>query len=290
MGIEGRYFFLGTRTLSAFVTDLGDPRYSTFGLPFVNATTGREDVLPLAQPGVSHDLVTVYTSTRSQGAEGNFVANLVAASWIKLHAIAGYRYFQLNEGLRVEQVWQQYNSSIAPGHTTLGMIADQFSTANHFNGGQLGFHADMHRGPVYLELTGKLAMGSNSQVVSVGGETHLLTFGPSPLPLVRSYPGGVYAQQTNMGQYNRSAFALLPEGTVKVGLKSDRSRFYVGYNYLYLSDAIRPGDQLDRRVNPTQIAMLNPGGAFTGPDYPRANIEKSDFWLQGLVVGFEARY
>jgi hypothetical protein len=93
-----------------------------------------------------------------------------------------------------------------------------------------------------------------------------------------------------MGRATNSVFALVPEGTVKLGLKSDRSRFFVGYNFLYLSDAVRPGDQVDRRINPVQIPMLNPGGAFAGPDYPRAQVNQTDFWLQGLVVGFEGRY
>ena len=112
----------------------------------------------------------------------------------------------------------------------------------------------------------------------------------SPVPLLRSYPGGVYAQPTNMGRVTHGAFAVVPEGTLKVGLRGDHSRLYVGYNFLYLSDAIRPGDQIDRTVNPTQIPLLNPGGAPAGIDRPRPAVVRSDFWVQGLVVGWETRY
>jgi hypothetical protein len=290
VGIEGRYFFLGTRTLSAFATDLGNPRYQAIGLPFVNALNGQEDVLTVARAGVSSDLVTVFTTTRVQGAEANAVANLYDTKGAKLHAIVGYRFFQVQEGLRVEQTWQQDATPDTFGHTTLGAIADQFSTANRFHGGQLGLHADLSRGPFYVEVVGKVALGRNFEVVKIDGESHLLTFGANPLPLVRSFPGGVYAQLTNMGRFTNSAFAVVPEGTFKVGLKADRSRFFVGYNFLYLSDAVRPGDQVDRTINPVQIPMLNPGARFAGPDRPRPDVTRTDFWVQGLIVGFEGRY
>lgn len=290
VGIEGRYFFLGTRTLSSFATDLGNPRIGAIGLPFVNALTGDEDVLTVARPGFNSALVTAYTTTRVQGAEGNVVVNLIAAKSVKLHAIAGYRYFQLNEGLRLEQTLLKYGTHETLGHTAMGLVADQFSTGNSFSGGQLGLHADVVRDSVFIEFEGKLALGSNFQKATIGGETHLLTFGTNPLPLVRSHPGGAYAQNTNSGRLTNSAFALVPEGTVKFGVKSDRSRFYVGYNYLYLSDAIRPGDQVDRRLNPNQIPLVSGGAPFRGPEFPHAQLVQTDFWLQGLVIGWEARY
>ncbi|HEX4608296.1 MAG TPA: BBP7 family outer membrane beta-barrel protein, partial [Urbifossiella sp.] len=87
------------------------------------------------------------------------------------------------------------------------------------------------------------------------------------------------------------AFAVVPEAILKVGLKyGDFSRFFVGYNFLYLNTVVRPGDQIDRTVNPTQISSLNPGGVLVGPDHPRPAIVTTDFWAQGLVIGFEARF
>lgn len=287
IGIDGNYFFLGTRTLSESVTDITNPRYKAIGLPFVNAVTGLDDVLTVASPGISSALVTVSTTTRVQGAEINGIANLHAGKNWKLHGLAGYRFFQLQEGLRVEQQWLQYPE--ATGYKTFGMIADQFDAHNRFNGGQLGLHSDLQRGPVFVEMTAKVALGSTFQVVKTDGATHLIT-AAYPVPLLRSYPGGVYAQLTNMGRTTHSAFAVLPEATFKVGLKAERARFYVGYNFLYLSDVVRPGDQIDRTLNPAQIPLLNPGGSFTGPDRPRVALNRTDFWVQGLIIGLEGRY
>lgn len=290
VGFEGRYFFLGTRTNAVSITDLGNDRVRAIGFPFRNAVTGQEDVLNLVRPGFSSAMVTVSTTTRVQGAEANLIGNLYAAGGVKLHAIAGYRFFQANEGLRVETQWLQYPTPASFSFQTLGMIADQFDAHNEFHGGQVGLMADVHRGMFYVEVTGKAAFGTNFEMVRIDGATHLATAG-SPLPLLQSYHGGVYAQGTNLGQYTRSVFAVVPEGTFKVGLKmGDRGRLYVGYNFLYLSDAVRPGDQIDRTINPVQIPLLTRGAPFSGPERPQVPFVRSDFWAQGLVIGFETRF
>src|SRR5438067_2713099 len=284
VGIEGIYFFLGTRTLGESVTDLGNLRYRSICLPFVNALTGQEDVVHVARPGVSSALVTVTTTTRVQGAELNAVGNLVATDGVKINALAGYRFLQVHEGLRVEQRWLTYPTG-PDALRNLGMVADQFDGHNRFSGGQLGLSADLRRGVLFMELVGKVALGRSFEVVRIDGATNLITTGTNPLPLLRSYPGGVYAQPTNMGRVTYSAFAVVPEAQYKVGLRfGDWGRFYVGYNFLYLSDAARPGDQIDRTINPTQVQLLNPNGVLAGIDRPRPAVVRSDFWVQGLVI------
>ncbi len=290
VGFEGTYFFLGSRTVSDFATNVTRPRTAFIGLPFLNANTGLEDVLTLAQPGQSDVLVNLYTTTRVQGAEANVLGNLVARPGVKIHAIAGYRFLQVNEGLRLETTWMQHPTAEAGFVRTLGISADQFDGRNEFHGGQVGLTGDFHRGPFYVEFTGKVALGTNFQVVSIDGQTHTLTATPGG-PVTRSSFGGVYAQPTNIGRVTQSVFAVVPEGMFKVGLKGgEYGRFFVGYNFLYLSTAVRPGDQIDRTVNPTLIPALNPGGAMVGPERPRIGMNTTDFWVQGLLIGFETRF
>jgi hypothetical protein len=290
VGFEGRYFFLGTRTYSTSITDFGEDRYHAIGLPFINANTGREGVLTLANTGYSSSLISVFTSSRVQGAEANFIGNLYAGGGLKVHALAGYRFFQANEGLRVESTYLRYPTPATNFYQTLGMIADQFDGHNEFHGGQVGMMVDAHRGPFYVEITGKAALGTNFEMVRIDGATHLVT-AAYPVPLLQSFHGGVYAQGTNIGQYTRSVFAVVPEGIFKVGLKlGDRGRFYIGYNFLYLSDAVRPGDQIDRTVNPRQIPLVALGRPYIGQDSPVPTLVRSDFWTQGLIIGFEARF
>lgn len=290
VGYEFTYFFLGSRTVSDFATNVTNPRHPFVGLPFVNAQTGQPDVLTLARPGESNVLAHLYTSTRLQGAEATLVGNLVARPGVKIHAVAGYRFLQVNEGARLETTWMQFPTARSGFQTTLGLTADQFDGRNEFHGGQVGLVGDFHRGPFYVELTGKVAFGTNYQVVTADGQTHLLT-AANPLPVGSSYVGGVYAQPTNIGRRTETVFAVVPEGMFKVGLKhGDHGRWFVGYNFLYLSSAVRPGDQIDGTLNPSQIPMLNPRGALVGPDRPRLGFSTTDFWAQGLLIGFEGRF
>ncbi len=282
VGFELVYFFLGSRTLKATVSDVGNPRIRALGLPYINALTGREEVFPTAAPGVANGSSYVTTTTRVQGAEANVVANLYDGKGVRLNGLLGYRFLQVHEGLTVEQM--RYAA------TGFGPIYDAFDGHNRFHGGQLGLHADLSRGWVFCELTGKVALGRTFEVVRIDGATSIHVPGAGGL-VNTHFPGGVYALPTNIGRYTFGSFAVVPEGTLKVGLKlSDSGRLYVGYNFLYLSDAVRPGDQLDRTVNPGNIPALNPTAAFLPPDRPRPMINRSEFWAQGLIVGLETRY
>lgn len=289
VGFEGSYFFVGTRTVSDFATNVTRPRSALVGLPYTNAITGEPDVLTIARPGQMDALVNLFTTTRIQGAEANLIGNLFARPGAKIHAIAGYRFLQVNEGLHLRTRWMQRPTPESGFYQTLGMTGDQFDGRNEFHGGQIGLIGDFHRGPFYVEVTGKVAFGTNYQVVNVSGETHLIT--ASLVPLYRSYLGGVYSQPTNIGRATQSVFAVVPEASFKVGLKyGEANRFYIGYNFLYLDTAVRPGDQIDRTINPTLISSINPGGAFVGPDRPQLGITTTNFWVQGLLIGFEHRF
>jgi hypothetical protein len=285
VGVEAIYFFLGSRTLSDAFRSQGNPAADSLGLPFMNSATGQRDAFLIAAPGISSGSVYVSSTTRVQGAEGNFVANLYDGQSVKLNGIMGYRYLQVNEGIAIEDTRTQIG-----GTSAYGPIYDGFDGHNQFNGGQLGLHADITHGMVFCELTGKVAIGMTSEVVKIDGATAINTPGLGGVTS-QTLPGGVYALPSNIGRYSRGEFAVVPEGIFKVGLKmGDVSRFFVGYNFLYLSDLARPGDQIDRTLNSAQIPSLNSGGAFTGADRPRVPFIRSDFWTQGLIIGLETRY
>jgi hypothetical protein len=282
IGVEGVYFFLGSRTLKDAVSSAGNPAALSLGLPFVNSSTGQQDAFVVAAPGISRGSVYVADTIRVQGAEGNLVANLYDGLSIKVNGIVGYRFLQVNEGIAIEEMRTPIGSS-----TLYGPIYDGFDGHNQFNGGQLGLHADMTHGMLFCELTGKVALGVTSESVRIDGATTLSMPGVAS----QTYPGGIYALPTNMGRYTREAFAVVPEGTFRVGLKlGDVGRVFVGYNFLYLSDLARPAEQIDRTLNPVQIPSFNSNGLFAGADRPRVQFARADFWTQGLLIGLETRY
>ena len=287
LGLEGVYFFLGTRTSTATAGD--SPRLGNVGFPFLDAATGSPSVLTVARPGISSARFDVSASTRLQGAEMNVVASLVDGTRVSVNGLTGYRFFQLQEGLRSEATIVAFPR---PDGTPTGLaqVADQFDAHNRFNGGQVGLSLDVRRGPVFVEWAGKLAVGCNFEVVRVQGQTNTLV-GAMPQMSAASYPSGIYAEPTNIGRYTRSVFAVVPETTLKVGFKlNDYGRFFAAYNFLYLSDAVRPGDQVDATLNAGQVRLLNPAGSPAGPDRPTPLVNRSDFWVQGLVLGLEGRY
>ncbi len=283
-GYEITYFFLGTRTFRDHVADGPGSRVRSFGLPYTNAASGANEVLALAQPGVSNAALVASTSTRVQGWEVNTVANVLNEKWLKVNALAGWRYFQVHEGLRLEQT--QWRFGDLPG---VARTADQFDAHNRFHGGQLGLHADARRGIVFCEMTAKVAFGRNYEVVKNEGATHL--FAPNNAS-VRTFGGsGIYVQPSNAGRTANGVFAVVPEGTIKLGFRvGDCGRVYAGYSFLYLSDAVRPGDQIDRTINPAQVPLVSGAAPVYGTDRPGRIVNRSDFWAQGLIIGLEARY
>ena len=69
-----------------------------------------------------------------------------------------------------------------------------------------------------------------------------------------------------------------------------RVRATVGYTFFYMSEVVRPGDQIDRVVNPTQLPTAGAFVAGTTPTRPSFPFQSSDFWAQGLNFGLEIRY
>ena len=60
----------------------------------------------------------------------------------------------------------------------------------------------------------------------------------------------------------------------------------VGYSLFYWSKVARPGDQIDFNLNPSQFS----GGTLTGVPSPESRFTTTDFWAQGLSLGFDCRF
>ena len=206
-----------------------------------------------------------FTSSRIQSWGVTGVANLYAGDNATVNALAGYRYFMVNEGLRFEQssAFQGIDTSFRTAS------ADQFDAHNRFHGGELGLRTEFHRGPFRLEFDTKVALGRTVEVVRVSGQTVAVSsgrFGSS----TQWFPSGLFGPSSPGNRTVHSNFAVLPEGGLKFGYQlGDRARFSLGYSVIYLSDAVRPGDQVDG--NPAPFV-------------------RSDFWVQGVTLGMEWRY
>jgi hypothetical protein len=58
----------------------------------------------------------------------------------------------------------------------------------------------------------------------------------------------------------------------------------MGYTFLWWDGVLRPGDQIDRRVNLATVPLSPTFGAPGGPLLPNVNFRERDFWAQGLTL------
>jgi hypothetical protein len=196
----------------------------------------------------------------------------------------GFRYLEFSENLGLTDSFFD--------QTTTGsiVVADSFGARNQFYGGQIGARASLTIGRWSLDASGKVAFGTNHQTLNIAGSTTVNNgaFGfPSGVTA-----GGVFAETSNIGSVSRNVFAVVPEAQVKVYYELTQCiRPFVGYNILYMNNTIRPTNQLDRNINPTQNTFfVIPGTAPAGALVPLPAMHTSDFWAQGINVGVELRF
>lgn len=286
VGIDAGYLFLGSRAADFAASGTGAAGSPAVGRPFFNLNTGAEYSELVSFPGVVAGDVNVSLRTRFQGAETNGIFNLVCGARGRLDFIAGFRYLQLDEDLSITE-----NLQVLPDVAVLGgsrfALDDQFSTSNRFYGGQVGARAELVRGRLFADVEGKVALGGTQEVVRIGGSTTTTTAGGQ----TTVQPGALLALATNSGRFDRDAFAVVPEVDVNVGLQlSERWRVSVGYTFLYWSDVVRPGAQIDRGLDTTRIPSNLAVGGPVGPARPAFQFNSGDFWAQGVNFRIEFRF
>jgi hypothetical protein len=249
-------------------------------VPFFNVGTGKEGSFAVADPGLhTSGSVRVFSATRLWGAEANALRHLMSGQCFDLDLLGGFRYLDLQESLVVSAINVQDNA-----FDTHKSIYESFSTRNHFYGPQLGARLGYRHGPIVVDLTGKLALGVTNQVIHTTGS--VITSGTG-VANPGTFPGGIFAQPSNLGRREFDRFGVVPQLQLKVGYDiTPRLRATVGYDFLYWHNVVRPGDQIDRSLNLTQFA----GGNLAGPARPAPQSQGSGFWAHGVSAGLEYRY
>jgi hypothetical protein len=278
IGFHGTYFFLGSREVSFVGGGNGGPDSPVVGRPYVDALTGADTFRVVAAPGVADGVIHVALTSRLQGVEVNGVGNVLGGEHYQIDLLSGFRFLQLAEGLEVVEREQYLAGAGAPAGTSFA-AQDLISTNTRFYGGQVGTRLEFRSGGAFMNFTGKVAFGDSVEVVRFSGTS--ITTGPDGRTVAPT--GDLISTRSNVGRYSHESFALLPEFDLRVGYDlGDQARFFVGYTLVYLSDAVRPGDQIDGTFNPSPT----PGG----PARPTALLRTTDFWAQGLTIGFEYSY
>ncbi len=294
-GIEIGYQFLGTSQTLQSIQGGGRTDESILGRPLINAPTGREDAVLISHARMLGTFDAI-TSLRVQGWEVTGLMNLFHNETFRFTALAGYRYFMVNEGFRADQYSYYYGAQPTGSNTTAAAVpyrvssSDQLDAHNRFHGAQLGLRSEFEKWGFFASLDAKVSLGETTEVLKNSGQTVAVADVPNA-PNVSYFPGGVFGQPSNSGRFQRSEFGVLPEANFKMGYQfNSNSRFYVGYQFLYLNRVVRATDQIDRTVDLMQSSSSDPFALRLPAIRPAVPFNQSDFWTQGLTFGLEWRY
>ena len=187
--------------------------------PFFNAVTQVRDAELVSFPDVLSGRVTV-------SAENDFQTGGLRLRWnlgcedrgwgnvLRWHLLTGYRFAQLTESLTIREELE----SLDQGNLGTFDLHDRFHTLNKFHGGELGMVLQARQGRLDCELLARLALGEVKQQVTISGETESTPDGG----VSQTLPGGLLAQRTNIGTYQRNKFAAIPEIGLTVGYRIGR--------------------------------------------------------------------
>lgn len=293
IGLEGEYFQLGDITTSFSATSNGS---TILARPFFDAEAGQETAELVAFPNLIRGTVSADATTEVMGAGGRFRFNLCCGetgccedggcgfcgggnSGYRVDWLGGYRFLRLEDTVVIREDLVSLETA-NPGSF---LLRDEFHTRNEFHGGEIGAVYEATRGRWVLELLTKVAIGQNRQLVRIAGDTQITENGTPEL-----FTGGLLAQRTNIGTYEREVFSVVPEIGATLGFQITPSwRAMVGYSLVYFGNMVRAGDQIDLDVNPN---LLPPEATpFTGPLRPEFAFDETDFWMHGVNVGIEFR-
>lgn len=291
-GMEGSAFLLERRAIGyqATTTPLGP----ILARPFISQVPlGFPALAPLAPPlgsqfstaalvpGLPTTLFQATVTTRLWGGEANLTSSRLGDSDLNLRLLAGFRYLDLYEriddAINFFAVMTQGNDRAG----SFGRQTEEFHARSQFYGGQVGGQAEARMGRLFVNLVGKVALGSSHEINTING-TQVLT--PPEGGPISVLPNSLFAKASNIGRTKADAFAVVPEVNLNVGFAlNDNILAYVGYNFLYWSDVIRPGDQIDPNVN--TLFPINIGAPFPAPKFSH-----TDFWAHGVNFGMALRF
>jgi hypothetical protein len=308
-GIEIGGFYFGRQDVTAtFSSDAaGNPFIAR---PFTTALTMTPAAAIVSSPGILSGTVTGQTASRLAGANINAVKNLFQCEDYTVDTLYGFRYIDLAERLDVTQNSTPLNGgtlafnggALPPG---VGLsLADSFTTRNQFYGGLIGTRGELRFGPAFIDLSSTVALGPNHETLQVYGRTTALTPGGLTLPGGLLAVGGgnetvnaangqptAFVHQGNIGRYTTNRFIVAPEVGLSAGAYvTSHIKLAVGYNFLYMTDVVRPGQQVNPQIDTRFVPSSPAFGSTSGQPVPTVTGRREDFHAQGVTFSAEVKY
>lgn len=270
-GLEASVFGLENAS-TGFAADTN--AYPILARPYTDVLTGVPSALFVGFPGIVTGSINAGETSRLWGAGALYRHDLGMWSGQRVSALIGYRYLRSSDRL-----------SIAQTTTGLGALVnatDNFSASSDFHGLDLGLTGEWRSGPWSLEWRGKVALGVNLNSADIAGLTNITFLG-----VTTPAPGGLLALTSNIGHYDQSRFAVVPELSLKAGyMIAPQWRLIAGYDLIYWTGVQRVGGLIDTTVNPTLIPPAQPAGTAR----PAPVFNTTNLLAQGFNFGVRYSY
>lgn len=268
-GIEGIGFLIPKKT-SIFSASSITGDYAATNIPFFATQTNSENVLVNRHPNTA----TVKDSFKSFGAELNGLTEFNSPSPVPVIFSLGVKYFNVSENFTLNDAITELVAN------SIVNVQDNFSTRNNFLGLLLGARTKFNIDQFCLDVGASVAAGNNFQKLIINGQVNV-----NNNTVIQ--PIGLFAEPTNIGRFKKNQFAFLPEFRAKLHYCFNGVfRVFVGYNILYISKVIRPGNQIDRVINQSQNPSLG-GTGLVGPARPKPLFKNNSMWIQNASMGIE---
>ncbi len=288
----GQYQIANSERFAANSDPTGDPVITR---PIFNVVNGVDRAFFDSLPGIASGGISVIARSQLMGAETNMRYFYCPSEHVHLDALAGFRFLRLGEDLTIRDHIEPLAGSgvtfetagLTPGQTLADV--DSFKTVNHFYGIQLGGGATWEGKYLFANAYGKVGLGVTDQEVDINGSTTLNTGSGSEVA-----GGGILALPTNIGHHTRTELGFVPEGGLNVGVKVwPCVRLTAGYSFTYWNSVVRPGAQIDRGVNPSQVptdVSFGQASAFGGPLRPAFGFNSESYWIHTLNLSLDIHY
>lgn len=222
-------------------------------------------------------------STYIAGGELNVKGRDFLIGDMNFSGLLGFRYFQFKEALDVSSQYtifrpngvtdtQTFTLGNGTGVSTTQQVPislnfptpiniqsasnDQIKVYNHFIGPQIGINADYHYNRWSVMTGFNLGIGVMHQVAKITSNTTQTVVRETSTQnaagqitsttntTTTNSNGGLLFSPTDVGQYSRNQFGLLPEINAKLGFKAtERIKLTVGYDFLLLANVLRAPNQ-----------------------------------------------
>lgn len=288
-GIEAGFMYLSNNS-SNFSFDSADLASGILARPYNDATSspiGDPASVLVGFPGLQTGTIDIESKV------GDFYSvnlNITEKIWEeesgwRMDALFGYRFASFSDNLRINQ----HIDSIALPGTSIDS-RDEFSAKNSFNGLDLGLRTSYRWSDrLTLNVLTKVAAGNMHQTSEIRGQT-VTTVAGAPPPVTAL--GGMYALRTNIGEYRRNDWTVMPEGGANLVWKlRSNVNFKFGYSLIYFTKAARADNQidftLDPRLFPPEAPVVVGEAARNRPVFQAQN---TDFWIQSLNLGLDVTF